>query len=133
MIKLTPSQALRLANFAYTARKLVEAEDICRQIINASPDLFDAHYLLAFVQLRLGKKIAALASYDRALTVQPDHIEALSNRANALQEEGRYEEARLSYDRALAVQPFSAVTLSNRGTALRKLNRAGDALVSYER
>ena len=67
------SQALSRAMSAYNAGKLVEAEQLCRQIINTKRDLFDALHLLAVVQSRLGKKDTALASYDRALKVRPDY------------------------------------------------------------
>ena len=73
MTKLTPtlSQALSRAVSAYNAGELVEAEQLCQQIINANRDLFDALHLLALVQTRLGKKDTALTSFDRALTVRP--------------------------------------------------------------
>jgi Tfp pilus assembly protein PilF len=68
MANLTPalSQALSRAISACNAGELVEAEQLCQQIINAKRDLFDALHLLALVQTRLGKKDKALASYDRA-------------------------------------------------------------------
>ena len=88
MAKLTLalSQTLSRAISAYNAGKLVEAEQLCQQIINAKRDLFDALHLLAVVQSRLGKKDTALASYDRALAVRPDYAEALSNRGITLHE-----------------------------------------------
>jgi tetratricopeptide (TPR) repeat protein len=104
-LTLTLSQALGRAISAYNAGKLVEAEQICQQIVNAKCDLFDALHLLAVIQSRLGKKDTALASYDRALTVRPDYAEALSNRGVTLQELKRFEEALASYDRALTVRP----------------------------
>ena len=93
MTKFTPalSQALSRAVSAYKAGMLVEAEQICQQIINANHDLFDALHLLAVVQSSLGKKDTALASYDRALTVRPDNAEVLSNRGNTLHELKRFE------------------------------------------
>ena len=92
MAKLTPtlSQPLRRAISAYKAGELVEAEQICRQIINAKHDLFDALHLLSIIQSRLGKKDTALANYDRALTLRPDSAEALYNRGNTLKELKRF-------------------------------------------
>ena len=86
MAKLTYSlsQALSRAISAHKAGKLVEAEQICQQIINAESDLFEALHLLAVVQAGLGKKDEALASFDRALTLRPDSAEALYNRGNTL-------------------------------------------------
>ena len=68
-----------------------------------------------------------MASYDHALTLQPDYAEALSNRGNTLRELKRFEEALASYDRALAAQPDHAQALSNRGNILRELDRFEEA------
>jgi tetratricopeptide (TPR) repeat protein len=75
----------------------------------------------------------ALANYDRALAIQPDFAQALSNRGNVLFELKRHEEALANYDRALAIQPDFAQTLSNRGNVLFELKRHEEALASYDR
>jgi protein O-GlcNAc transferase len=131
--ELTPSQALSRAISAYRAGNLVEAEQICQEILNVKPDLFDALHLLAAVQSRLGKKDPALASYDHALTVRPDSAEALFNRGNTLHDLKRFEAALASYDRALTVRPDYAKAVSNRGLTLRELKRFEEALASYDR
>ncbi len=135
MAKLTHtlSQAFSRAVSAYNAGKLVEAEQLCQQIINAKPAFFDALHLRAVVQSSLGEKEAALASYDRALKVRPNYAEALSNRGVTLQELKRFEEALASYDRALKVRPNYAEALSNRGLTLQELKRFEEALASCDR
>ena len=47
----------------------------------------------------------ALASYDRALTLRRDYLEALVNRGIALHHLKRFDEALASYDRALTLRP----------------------------
>jgi Tfp pilus assembly protein PilF len=126
------SQVFSRAISAYSAGRLVEAEQLCQQIINAKRDLFDALHLLAVVQLRLGKNDTALASYDRALKVRPDYAEALCNRGVTLHELKRFEEALASYDRALKVRPGYAEALYNRGNTLKELKRLEEALASYD-
>ncbi|MGO9631391.1 MAG: tetratricopeptide repeat protein [Xanthobacteraceae bacterium] len=126
-------KSLNRAVSAYSSGKLVEAEQLCEQIVTAQQDFFDALHLLALVQSLLGKKEAALASYDRALKVRPDCGEALSNRGVTLHELKRFEEALASYDRALKVQPDYAEALSNRGLTLHKLKRFPEALACYDR
>jgi len=135
MAKLTYSlsQALSRAISAHKAGKLVEAEQICQQIINAESDLFEALHLLAVVQAGLGKKDEALASFDGALTLRPDSAEALYNRGNTLRELKRLEEALVSYDRALTVRSDFAEAHSNRGLILHELKRFEEALASYDR
>jgi tetratricopeptide (TPR) repeat protein len=129
---LNLSQALSRAISAYNAGKVVEAEQICQQIINTKRDLFDALHLLAVVQSRLGKKDTALASYDRAVALRPDYAEAFSNRGVTLHELKRFEEALASYDRALTLRPDYAEAFCNRGLTLHKLKRFEEALASYD-
>ncbi len=118
---------------AFRAGKFIKAERLCRQIISAKPDFFDAVHLLAVVQSALGKHDLALVTYDRALVLRPDYAEALYNRGNSLTELKRFEEAVATYDRALALNPQYPEALYNRGNCLRALNRLIDALTSYDR
>lgn len=75
----------------------------------------------------------AVASYDRALVLNPAYAEALSNRGTALRDLERYEEALASYDQALRLRPDYAEALSNRGVALQSMKRFDAALESYDR
>jgi tetratricopeptide (TPR) repeat protein len=62
----------------------------------------------------------ALASYDRAITLWPDHADAHNNRGQVLRELERYDEALASYDRALALRPKHVMAHCN-AAALRLL------------
>lgn len=132
-LMVTPSPAFSQAVTAYNAGKLAEAEQICQQIISAQSDLFNTLHLLAVAQSRMGKRDAALASYNRALAVQPDNASALTNRGAALHELKRFDEALASYDHALAAQPDYAEAFYNRGITLKELKRFEEALASYDR
>jgi glycosyltransferase involved in cell wall biosynthesis/Tfp pilus assembly protein PilF len=127
------SEAYRRALSACHAGKLAEAEARCCQIVAAEPEFFDALHLLAFVQSRLGKPDAALASYDRAAELRPDHAEVLFSRGVVLQQLSRFDEALASYDRLVAVRPDHADALYNRGVVLHQLDRDEEALATYDR
>jgi Tfp pilus assembly protein PilF len=99
------SQTLSIAYAALNAGAFSDAEQLCRQIVDAEPDCFDAIHLLAFVQAQLEKQDEALASYDRALAVRPDHAEGFANRGIVIHELKRLEEALASYDHALKLKP----------------------------
>jgi tetratricopeptide (TPR) repeat protein len=126
-------QAFDRAMAAYRTGRLGEAQQMCRQIIAASPDVFEALYLLAVVQSGLGEQEAAVGSYDRALALRPDYVEALLNRGITLHRLRRFEEALASYDRALALRPDHAEALYNRGVTLQAVGRFEEALSSYDR
>src|SRR5215470_13113678 len=131
-VTLTLPEALKRAIAAYKHGEFSLAERLCRTIIAAKPDFFDALHLLAVVETKLGRLNDALTSYDRALAVRPDYAEALSNRGATLDELRRFEDALSSYDQALAVRPDYAEALRNRGLTLHKLKRFDEALASYE-
>ncbi|HEX4209292.1 MAG TPA: tetratricopeptide repeat-containing glycosyltransferase family protein [Candidatus Binataceae bacterium] len=75
----------------------------------------------------------ALACYERAIALRPNHSEAHSNRGNVLRELRQLDAALASYDRALAINPSYAEAHYNRGVVLHDLNRPDDALASYDR
>ena len=135
MVKLSLAEApvLDRAVSALEAGELVEAEQLCEQIVAATPDFFDAVYLLAVVQSKLGKKTAALASFARALSLQPGNAMAHFNRANTLDDLKRYDEALASYELAIHLRPDFAAAYFNRGNVLQALSRYDEALASYDR
>ena len=126
-------EALNRAVSDYQAGKLVEAEQLCEQIVAAKSDFFDALYLLAIVQMRLGKNDAALANFDRALNLRPDSAQAHFNRGNVLPKLKRHDEAVASFDRAIDLRPDFAMAYSNRGNVLQTLKRYEEAVANYDR
>ena len=74
----------------------------------------------------------AVASYDRAIVLEPNLAEAYYNRGNALRDLRRLEEAVASYERASALKPELAQVHSNRASVLRDLGRLEEAVKSYD-
>src|SRR5271170_5936802 len=99
-VSLSLSQAFDIALKTYSAGKLAEAEQFCLKIIAADPEAAAALNLLAVIHSSLGRNELALSSYDRALALRPDFIQALNNRGAVLKAMKPFEEALKSYDRA---------------------------------
>jgi len=125
--------ALNRAIASYQAGQFGEAEEICRKIIATKANLFDAHHVLAVVQASQGKNEQALTSYNRAVALQPNHADALSNRGNLLKELRRFDEALASFNRALDIKPAHTGALNNRGVTLHVMQRFDEALASFDR
>ncbi|HYC17333.1 MAG TPA: tetratricopeptide repeat protein [Pseudolabrys sp.] len=123
--------ALNRAIATYQAGQPGEAEQICQKIIAKKSNFFDAHHVLGIIQAAQGKNEQALTSYNRALAVQPNHADTLSNCGNVLTALRRFEEALASYNRALAARPNHTGALNNRGVALQEMGRHGEALASF--
>ena len=76
---------------------------------------------------------AAIASFEKALKIDPGFFPAHNNLGAALAAEGRETEAIACYATALNLKPDYADAHNNLGNALRKLGRLGEAAVSYRR
>ena len=74
----------------------------------------------------------ALANYDQALALRPDHAHALYNRGIAMMELKRFDEALANYGQALALRPNYADALYSRGIALMGLRRPEEALADLD-
>jgi protein O-GlcNAc transferase len=128
-----PPEKLRRAFFAYSNGDLAEAERLCRSVAAAKPSLFDAWHLLAVVQAAMGRAEKALASYDRALALQPGSAEVLVNRGAALYDLRRFAGALADCDQAIALANHNLLAHANRGLALHALGRFDEALSAHDR
>jgi len=75
----------------------------------------------------------ALASFDRALALRPNYVEALINRGVTLHALARFQEALASYEEAIALWPDGDAAFANRGMTLHALERFDEALASFDR
>ncbi len=76
---------------------------------------------------------AALASYDHAIRLNPNHAEAHHNRGCAFHAQLAYGAAIECYDEALRLKPDYANAHANRGNALLALKQYSAALASFDR
>jgi protein O-GlcNAc transferase len=127
------SEALRLADALYERGDWVNAEALCRQIVQTSPEQFEALELLGIVAARTRRTDEATRLLRRAATVRPDDPSPHNNLGNVLKDLGSFEEALQSFDRALELNPGFAYAHNNRAHALEGLGRNAEALESYDR
>ncbi len=84
-------------------------------------------------QLEAKDNEAALANFDRALNLQPDHYKAWFGQGMALGNLERHNDALRSFDEALVLEPNASFGWHNRAIALGKLGRCLEALNSFDR
>lgn len=83
------------------------------------------------VWTRRRKYATAIESFDRALEIDPDSVEALLGRGNALYALERYDEALGAYDRAVRAGPDRPAPHLARSNALGALGRAEEASAAF--
>ena len=112
----------------HRAGRLIEAEEIYRQILAAEPDYPYALCLLGTIAQATGEYDQAVELISRAIAVKPDYTDAHNNLGIVLQTVERNEEALASFDNALALNPNHAEAHSNKGVSLKSLGRPEDAI-----
>lgn len=75
----------------------------------------------------------AIEAFDKAITLEPDYFEAWDGKADALNREGKYQEALGVSDQVLKINPHDAKGWINRGYILYNLGRYEEELTAYEK
>jgi hypothetical protein len=75
----------------------------------------------------------ALASFDRAIALEPDYAEAHYGRGRVLLGLDKLDDALTSFDCAIALKPDYAEAYNARGRAFHRLKRLDEALANYDR
>jgi predicted O-linked N-acetylglucosamine transferase (SPINDLY family) len=126
------SHAMQHATVAYTRGKWAEAERVCRRILAARGDCFDALSLLGVIAAQTRRAEEAARLLGRAVAANQHAATAHNNYGNVLKDLGRFEDALDSYERALKLDPGYADVCNNRGDTLQQLGRFEEALDSFE-
>jgi len=80
----------------------------------------------------LGDLESALAAFDQALALQPDHADSLAEKAIALARLDRHEEAAAAFAQAIGQSPENAQLRLLRARSLNRLGRHEEALVASD-
>jgi len=124
---------LKKALSLHQTGKFAEAASLYRKLVSENPRNADALHLLGVLEFQRNNAVASLDYIDRAIAIKRNDAVFLANRANALVELKRFEEALTNYNEALALNPAFVEALYNRGTLLLKLGRFAEAVESYDR
>jgi protein O-GlcNAc transferase len=108
------------------------AAALCRHVLQADPQNFEAFYLLGFLHGQSREFDQAQYFFGEAAKRNPPWVEAFFMRGHALQKLARHEEAIAAYGQALAVNPPLAEALLNRAGSLFRLRRYEEAARDYE-
>jgi tetratricopeptide (TPR) repeat protein len=126
-------ELLRLADRIRTEARLAEAEALCRQALEAEPNLAEAENLLGIVVHQKGDLGEAITHVRRAAQLQPNIAIFHANLAEMERLSGRPALAAEEARRALAIEPNLPAALSNLGVALYELKQYEEAASAHRR
>jgi tetratricopeptide (TPR) repeat protein len=124
---------LQQAQALQQAGRLVEAESIYRQILQADPSHYIALHSLGMLVHQVGQHEAAVELIRRAIALKPDYLEAYYNLGILLYSLGRLEEAEASFRRVLTLKRDFAGAHNNLGIVLQAQGKLEEAADSYSR
>jgi tetratricopeptide (TPR) repeat protein len=121
------------AERAFERRSYGEAEQLFSSYRRQHPDNAWGHYMYGLSAWKAGQPTEALAGFDEALQLDPDHRKSLFNSARVLLETGRPEQALERIERGLGLEPLSAEGHRLLGRARVELGQFPEAIEAYER
>ncbi len=110
-----------------------QAESLLAGAVRIDPTVAAAHANLGNTQRLMERSDEAMASYERALRLQPDNTRALKGRGLLLWKSHRRAEALASYERLLQLEPDYVDGWIMKGAALNHLGRNDEAIASYRK
>ena len=110
-----------------------KALELCIVQVAESPDSAEAHAKTGLALAGLGRHEEALASYDKAIDLDPKRAVTHLGRAQALAKMGRAEEALAAYGRTVELAPSLAEAHLRRADLLAGMGRYKEALASCNR
>jgi tetratricopeptide (TPR) repeat protein len=120
--KVVPlSEALRYAECCRIQGRLVEAEAVCRRVLETEPNAAFAEHLLGLIAHQNGKLSDAIEHVQRAVANAPQVALFHANLGEMLWLAGRPNRAAEEARRALEIEPTMLTALSNLGVALYEL------------
>ena len=108
-----------------------DAESLALSITERFPKHNFSWKVLAEIFKKIGRIPEALVAGQKAVEIDPQDAQALSNLGATLHELGRLDEAEASYTQAIALKPDYAEALSNLGATLHELGRLDEAEASH--
>jgi tetratricopeptide (TPR) repeat protein len=97
----------------------------------SSLELIESWFNLGLKQVSAGEFSKAIASWEKALQINPNLSEAWHNRGSALGRLGKYEEAVDSFQSALVIDPNNYQAWNDRAHALYQLQNWAEAIDSW--
>jgi len=130
--KLSAEDWLKMAWEHHQAGRLLEAENLYRQILAAQPESANVLCLLGIAVRQQGKVAEAIDFYEQAIVQNPDFVEAHLNKAQVLLDVGEYQRAIASYEQVIKIQPNSSLAYNNLGWLKQQLGEIDSAILYYQ-
>lgn len=136
LLELKPGYAgalSALAGVALDASDYDEAIQLCTELTQSAPDVFDHWFNLGLCHQRKGQHVAASGAFDRALALDPDNPEGLEAKARTSSAMGKSRDALEAWSAVVRAAPDRAAAWFQKGLLHYELSHWEDAAAAFER
>jgi tetratricopeptide (TPR) repeat protein len=127
----TAAGAFEKAIELHQSGRLLEAENLYRDILKAEPQRADVWWNLGLACFASGNVPEAAANLRRAVQVDPQHAGAYCDLGAVLAQQGNLQEAEAALRESLRLRPDEFETLTNLGMVLTEQRKLDDAVHVY--
>ncbi len=113
--------------------ELVEAEKAYRRALDSNPHTPQALYLYGVVTGQLGQPHEAIGLLQQAVSLQPDHLQAISELAKLLEKTGQLQASAETLRELISLRPDLGALYSNLGIVLERLGKSDEASVACQK
>ena len=118
---------------AYQARKYSDATAIFDRYSTERPANAWGHYMLGLSAWKSGDLAKSEQAFEKALTIDPQHVKSLVNLSRVFIEQKRYDDALARLSRAAEIEPESTEIYRLLGRAYHTQGKTDEAVTAYRR
>ena len=123
---------LQQAISLYQAGQLLQAEQICQQILRDYPQDAEALHMLGIIAYQVGESKIATGLISQAIEIDSNQYVFFNSLGAALQKQGSLEESIQAYQQAIQIQSGDADSYSNLGVALQDQGSLEESIQAYQ-
>lgn len=127
------ANALQRATAHYQAGQLREAEAVCQQILQLSPNHPDALHMQGMIAYQIGMFDVAATLLGSVVDIAPNFADGHNNLGVVFLAQGKRVEAIARFRKAVSLQSNHANAHYNLGNALKEHGRLDEAIASYRK
>lgn len=129
----TVAEAYELAVQLFKARRMAEADQVCRQILESASRHAETLHLRGLIAHNQGQVPLAVELIGQAIAVNDKDASFHNNLGEVYRSAGRLGEAIGAYQRAIAINDRFGEAFNNLGAAYKEIGRLDEALACYQR
>jgi len=126
-----PEEELQSLINLHSQGKYQELHNQTLQLLEKYSGSITLYNILGAAFRALGDLGKAIGSFNKALSIKPNYVEAYYNMGNALKDQGKLEKAIEAYTKAVSIKPDFAEAFNNMGNALKDQGKPEKAIEAY--